>query len=332
MRVGSLFSGGGGWEEGLCRIIPPGKCEPVFAVEFDPRVATAYAKNFGNHVRAGDIAKVPDSFFKQRPVDLLVSSPPCQAYSRSGKAARTRFGAGAGNAAVCKLNVGLHTIRAAALTEARYVLLEEVPDYARSAIFRRIKEGLSAIGMVHQDERILQASNHGSPTSRKRLIFRASYTPLPNWPDPQKAPSWWAVIKDLVPSLPIADLAPWQQVSLQHCPHPPLPLFIAGGNPNRCGDRYAMLNGKRYRIYAVAKGEHQIGWTIQLSKNSSGNRVIDRQGAVRQLTVEALGRLQGFTPAYRWPARSLAIHIIGNSIPPPMAAAIAIPFVWEFER
>lgn len=330
IRLGSLFTGGGGWEEGLTRIIQPGIFKPVFGAEYEPWIAENYARNFGNHVVVGDVDDIPDSFFRSHPVDMLVSSPPCQRYSRSGKAAAARFGADTGKAAVCKLDVGLNTVRAARLCKAKVVLLEEVPDFQKAPVFKQIKAGLKRAGFKYQDEKVLQASNYGSPTMRKRLIFRASRKPLPAWPTPQPPAPWYPAIARLIPKMPVSDLAPWQQVGLKHCKHPPFPLFIAGGNPNRCGNKKVKFEGREYNVYKVGKGADEAGWTIQLSKNSSGNRVIDKDGVVRKLTVEAMGRLQGFTPKYKWPKnRSEAIHIIGNSVPPPMVAQVAYQFILE---
>lgn len=329
IRVGSLFSGGGGWEEGLVRLISPTVFQPVFASEYEPWIAEAYARNFGDHVMVGDVDAIPDSFFRAHPVDLLVSSPPCQRYSRSGKAAATRFGS-TGKEAVCKLDVGINTVRAARLCKAKVVLLEEVPDYQKSKVFADIKAGLKKVGFVHQDEKILQASNYGSPTARRRLIFRASRAPLPPWPAPQPSESWYPAIADLIPHMPKASLAPWQEVGLRYSKTPPLPLLISGGNPNREGDKRVVFQGKTYRVYKVAKGADEPGWTLQLAKSSGTLRVVDKHGVVRQLTVQAMGRLQGFSPFYVFPKnRNDAIHIIGNSVPPPLAAQVALPFVSE---
>jgi site-specific DNA-cytosine methylase len=329
IRLGSLFTGGGGWEEGLTRIIHPGIFKPVFGAEYEPWIAANYAQNFGDHVVVGDIDAIPDSFFRRHPVDMLVSSPPCQRHSRSGKAAATRHGAGTGKAVVCKIDVGINTVRVARLCRAKVVLLEEVPDFQNAPVFQQIKTGLARAGFKHQDAQVLQAAQYGSPTMRRRLIFRAGRHPLPSWPLPQPPTPWFPAIADLIPEMPRADLATWQEVGLRYCPHPPLPLFIAGGNPTRCGGK-VKFKGRMYQVYRVGKGADEPGWTIQLSKNSSGNRVIDSRGVVRQLTVPALGRLQGFTPDYKWPKqRSHAIHIIGNSVPPPLAAQVAYKFVAE---
>lgn len=74
-----LFAGCGGMtigfvEEGFA---------PILAVEWDRYAAATYAANFGeDHVRAGDIADVPDRDIPR--VDLVIGGPPCQGFSNLG--------------------------------------------------------------------------------------------------------------------------------------------------------------------------------------------------------------------------------------------------------
>lgn len=319
--MASLFSGMGCWE-----IAGVGfGLRPVFAVEKGAWIARIYARNFGDHVLGvGEGAEAVDAGVLP-PVDLLVASPPCQLYSRAGKGQATRRKR-AGieksiNEAFCSVKVGLEVLRFAAACRPRVVLLEEAPDYAKAPVFRQIAEGLHALGYA-VDWNVLRAEDYGSPSARQRLILRATVGKLTAWPKPEPLADWWQALLPVLPTMEHKALAPWQAKALAEDPPPSLPALIAGGNPNR-----RTVNGQR--VYRVWRVRGQPAWTVQRGPNSAGTRLILPDGQVLKLSAEGQAALMGVPPGYDWgDAGYWAVtSVVGNALPPPLAARIIHPFL-----
>ena len=133
--IGSLFSGGGGWEDGA---IEAG-VRPLFGVEMDATVAGHYATVFGPHVFVGSVLDAP---YRDMPrVDILVSSPPCQPTSKSGAQARARQRARGflvddeAEGSFCDPRVGLATLDAVVALHPRAVIVENSEAYIKSKVF-----------------------------------------------------------------------------------------------------------------------------------------------------------------------------------------------------
>lgn len=318
-QLGSLFSGGGGWDAGALAV----GIRPVFAVEYEPWIARWHARVFGDHVAQGSVADVDYRAAARRfgPIDVLVSSPPCQDSSASGKAWKTRRrarGLPEPERVVCDPHIGLHTLAAVDGFSPRAVLLENNAGYANGATFRAVADGLRDRGYA-VDHRILHAEDYGVVSGRERLILRAvRRRRLPPWPAPVPRPSWYEAIRDVIPEMDPTPLAAWQAKGLRDNPPPPgEPLLIAGGNPNR-----------NKRGYVVHRTTREAAWTTQLAKNTSGMRVIGTDGVPRLMSARGIARLQGFPDWYPIDGllRTKAIHILGNSVPPVLAAALLAPF------
>lgn len=316
--IGSLFTGGGGWEAGAAEL----GIRPLFGVEMDLAVAAHYDYVFGRHMLVGSVTSVD---YRRLPrVDVLVSSPPCQPTSNSGKKARALQRARGlvvededeAEGSFCDPRVGLSTVVAAEALRPGVVLVENSRAYINTPVAAQIMAGLRSLG-YHVDARVLDASHYGVVSRRERTILRASLAPLPAWPQPVARPSWYDAIADLVPFLTRAELAPWQASGLAANPPPAgVPLLIAGGNP-----------GRNKRGYIVHRTPDQAAWTTQKAKNTTGLRVVDANGVVRAMSSRAIARLQGFPDWYPMPAsRALAIHILGNSVAPTFAATMLRAF------
>lgn len=315
----SMFSGGGGWDAGARML----GIKPVFAIEYEPWIARWHARVFGEHVIEGDVATVDYRVLGRKVghVDILVSSPPCQATSLSGKRAatiRAERGIERDKDTVCDPKVGIYTLDAVDAVTPRVVFVENNEGYEKSEAFRTITAGLRERG-YEVDYRVLDAADYGVPSGRRRLIVRASKGPLPPWPAKvARTTGWWEAISDLVESMPLDKLAPWQKKGLEDNPPPADagPLLIAGGNPTR--------TKRGYLVYKTAK---ERAWATQLAPNTSGMRLIV-DGVVRRLSPRALARIQGFPDDYPLDGleRGKAIHILGNSVPPALAARLIASF------
>jgi DNA (cytosine-5)-methyltransferase 1 len=248
--MGSMFSGGGGWDAGARML----GIKPVFAIEYEPWIARWHARVFGEHVIEGDVATVDYRALGRKVghVVILVSSPPCQATSLSGKrgaTVRAQRGIERAPSDVCDPRVGIFTLDAVDAVTPHIVFVENNEGYEKSEAFKAITSGLRARG-YEVDHRVLDAADYGVPSARRRLIIRASKGALPPWPQKvERVAGWWEAISDLVESMPVDKLAPWQQKGLADNPPPADagPLLIAGGNPTRTRNGYRHAPHRRWR-------------------------------------------------------------------------------------
>lgn len=320
--LGTLFSGGGGWDQGA-RLVG---IDPVFAVELEPWIAKWHSRVFGEHVWQASVADVDYRIVARKVgrVKVLGSSPPCQGTSKSGKGQATRRAAAGiekGESDVCDPTVGIYTLNAVDALSPEVVLLENNANYEKGATFKAIVAGLGERGYA-VDFAVLRAEEYGVPSGRERLIMRATLGKMPPWPKKRPAVTWYDAISDLIPSMPIEGLAPWQKKALSTANVPVgTPLLIAGGNPTRSRSKAGI------RV-VVHKLPTQKAWATQLASNTSGMRVIDERGVSRRISVRAIARLQGFPDDYPLDglSRGEAIHVLGNSVPPLLAAELLRPF------
>jgi site-specific DNA-cytosine methylase len=332
--IGSLFSGGGGWDAGAQMV----GITPVFAVEMDPELAKWHHRVFGGLTLAQSVATVNWSAVRATVgrLDVLVSSPPCQDYSPSGRmqaALAEKRGTDRGDRSYCDPFAGLHTLDAVDALNPRVVLLEEVTSYADSEVFKLIVEGLKARGFT-VDYRKLELDKYGLPSSRRRLFMRAVRGVLPPWPAPSpRTMTWHDAIFDLIPSLPLRPLSPSQAHDLgvwgmpttkdrsRLLVPPSTPLLISGGNR---GEKKIGGVKVRYGHLDATKP----GWTMQKAKGITGMRVVDDRGFSRIASPRVAARLAGFPDSYPIEEllRTPAFNIIGNSVPPLMAAQLLAPF------
>lgn len=323
---GSLFSGGGGWDMGAVMV----GMKPVLGVEMDPALARWHAEVFKAPVWQTDLAKVDwDEVRRYVPsLDVLVSSPPCQDYTRSGRMqaslAKAR-GIERGDRTFCDPLVGLHTLDAVDALSPRAVLIEEAPAYAKSNVYQQIVKGLRDRGYI-VDDKVFNFEEYGLPSGRQRLVMRAVRgTLMPPWPAPRKSRvSWYEAIRDQIPDLPLAEPAGFQKKYLAEWGLPRKlgePLLLTGGQKGSVG------TGENRRWY-VHRFPHELSWGIQKAKGTTSMRVIDEQGQSRLLSTRAIATLGGFPREYPIESlpRTIALDLVGNAVPPMIAAQLLDPF------
>ena len=170
-----LFAGAGGLSLGFER--SGLGFEPVFAVEHDAAAARTFKAYFGCEVYDGSIEDV--EIFPAAAV--VVGGPPCQGFSPLG---RDRD-----NASRAQLNeLWQHFLRAVRQIRPRAFVIENVPEFQRSAQFGRLLQlmeddhELREYGYAYG---ILNAADYGVPQVRRRGIFVAvrGVRDVP-WPPP----------------------------------------------------------------------------------------------------------------------------------------------------
>lgn len=158
-----LFAGAGGLSLGFEQADLG--FEPVFAVEHDSAAARTFKAHFGCPVYDGgieDVEEFPD-------VDVIIGGPPCQGFSPLG---RTRD-----DVSRAQLNeLWQHFLRAVRQVKPRAFVIENVPEFQKSAQFGRLLQlmetdpDLREYGYAYG---ALGAAAYGAPQNRRRGIFIA---------------------------------------------------------------------------------------------------------------------------------------------------------------
>lgn len=297
LTIATLFSGGGGVECGA----KMAGFTPIYAVEYDPKIAAIYRVNHGDHVKA---CRVEDAspFELQTIPTVLWASPVCKNFSQAKKDG-TEQGHDLSSAdAICQF---LEVLR------PPFFVLENVIGYRASQSFKRIIQKLEVLG-YWIDAKIVNAADYGVPQTRRRLILRASRDgflyPLPmagEWI------GWYQAIEDLVPTLPESKFAPWQLARLPEDIFQR--VFIIDGQANRQG-----------KAIIIRQGDSPM-YTISASIEKRPARAWLAHGNVVSLNIPALARLQLFPDDYQFSGRNaLDATIIGNSVPPLLAKVILL--------
>lgn len=160
LRVVSLFSGIGGFEEGLNLSGLPFKV--VFASEIDKFAQQSYGANFDSSVLIGDITKVDERDIPDH--DLLVGGFPCQAFSIAGQ--RKGFEDTRGT-------LFFDVLRLLREKKPKYFLLENVKNLVNhdgGNTFEVILSSLRDLG-YRIDFTVLNSKDFGVPQSRERTFI-----------------------------------------------------------------------------------------------------------------------------------------------------------------
>lgn len=309
----SHFSGCGGSTLGAIAA----ELTPISAIEFDPRIAELYQANCGN-VLAEDITQVDFKKLdiptkKERNGDILVhqTSPPCQDFSRANTSA---------NKASNRANVLGATHEFYSLYEPEFIVLENVPAYAKAGVYQEFE-----LFLINKGYRILKgiynAADYGVPQTRERFL---SIAVAKGFDIPQITPThgkqksgqvdlfmkpwvgWYEAIADLIPSLPDSQLTPKQKRVTQ-------------------GQNDLLVERVGYRDEPSIREPSEPCWTIRATlgddqKGGSRTKIIDAildSATIKSINTPALARLQSFPDSYKWSTKAAVdTKGIGNSVAP----------------
>lgn len=301
MKAIDLFSGWGGFTEGATLA----GADVVYAANHWPLAVEAHAANHPDvrhecqDLRQADWSKVP-------PHDLLLASPACQGHSSAARGARAA-------------NPGVHArhdaLRATAwsvvdcveVCRPRAVVVENVPDFRRWALFDLWLEALRRLG-YRTDVRVLRASLLGTPQRRDRVFILATrdgeiVTELDHGTEPAFGPCIeWDVE------------ARWSKVDATRRPR--VAERIERSRERLGVDRFLTQHTRDH--YGVALEE-----PIRTITTKDQWAIVDGD-RYRPLTIRETARAMGFRDSYQWPSarRKDAIRGLGNAVCPPVAKAI----------
>ncbi|WP_080983950.1 DNA cytosine methyltransferase [Micrococcus luteus] len=350
-----LFSGAGGLGAG----VEAAGWTVVAAVDHDRAALETHRANFRGQaldIDMSDQAQVKTLIEKLRPIgiDLVAGGPPCQPFSRAGRAKiRSLVEDGARDEVDARKELWRSFIDVVIALQPRAVLMENVPDMAIGddlIVIREIADILERDGYI-VDYRLLDAWRHGVPQHRKRFILQARRDgAVPTWPSlSADRPTVRDAISDL-PSLndttgarelpysgkPTSNLAKQLRASAEASV-----IHDHMTRPVRADDREAfelMTSStlysdlpdhlKRYRSDTFNDKYKRLPWD-DLSRTITAHIAKDGYWYIhpsehRTLTVREAARIQTFPDEFRFAGtRSDAFRQIGNAVPPILGRVVA---------
>ena len=157
MKFIDLFAGIGGFRIALESF---GE-ECVFTSEWDKHAQKTYFANFGE-IPQGDITKIDEKIIPKH--DVICAGFPCQAFSVSGK--QKGFSDTRGT-------LFFDIARIASFHKPKILFLENVKNFEKHDSGRTLKTILGTLDQIGYDVfyKVLNASEYGAPTSRKRIYI-----------------------------------------------------------------------------------------------------------------------------------------------------------------
>ncbi|WP_037165085.1 DNA cytosine methyltransferase [Rhodococcoides fascians] len=323
------FAGPGGWDEGA-RIA--GYTGQLVGIDTDPD-ACATAEAAGHDRIRADVAAFDLTYFEQYLVDVLVLSPPCQAWSSAGgklgefdrvqcHTLADRMAAGDDSTdfyawADDRSPLVCQPVRWVRELRPRVVVLEEVPEVASLfEHFARIFRNWGYSVTVKQ----LAAEAHGVAQTRRRVILIGRRDGVPaTAPEPTRAQWPEPVELDLFGSMldgprTMADALGWTGGASPEGFGPGDVTMLAAGvtGQSRPRDPYgapaATITGKGTAVWKQSLG---VGASV-----------------TRRVSVAEAGALQSFRADYPWSGSiTKQFEQVGNAVPPRLAAAILGPLL-----
>lgn len=357
-----LFCGAGGMSLGL----QEAGFDVVLGVDHDPFSLETHANLFPGLTlnrdlsKSGDISEVVE-LLQRTKVDLVAGGPPCQPFSRAGKALiRDLVRRGVREEYDTRRDLWESFLEIVLAVRPPAMLMENVPDMAlndRSMILRELVDELEASG-YRVWTRIVDAWKHGVPQFRHRLIVVAMREGHFEFPEPVvQKPNLRAAIGDLPPVeggwRPEDVVDGWLPYT-EEAEMNPFVLHAREGleglaqariydhftRPVRADDRTAfqqMEEGakytdvapelRRYRTDIFDDKYKRLSWatpsrTITAHIAKDGYWYIHPEQP-RTLTVREAARLQTFPDRVRFAGPpTAAFSQIGNAVPPALASEI----------
>ena len=288
-RIATWFSGAGTVESAL----PPH--ERVMAVEFDPKINAHANASHGTSFPARSVVDIDPQELKAANPDLFHASPVCKNFS----AAKTMRGA-------TELDRQSSESVARAIREATppVVTVENVPQYADTALFRHITDALDEKG-YKWDVVIHDAADYGAPQSRKRMLLRAVREgDLPPVPPKTGGKDWFGAVSDLLPDAPTSVIPPVERSRLND--------MIARGrlDPSK---PIITMGGSGFKGTWAASNAGDVAPTLKAANEKP--RIIMPDGTVKTVTGRMMARLMGLGDNVAVPdSPTLAKTVLGNGI------------------
>ena len=323
--VVSLFSGMGGFDMGF---ISAGY-DIVKAIEIDAKIAALYRENVGP-IECADLTAYDLSTLPQ--ADVVIGGPPCQGFSVAGK---TDSGDERSQLVFTFLDAVKHV-------QPTMFVMENVANLLRSKKFADVRERIQLVikEMGYLVEILqLNAKHYGVAQSRERVFYIGyqAHIRCPTIPVEQPGLISGEVLRSLPQGFDSrydckAKITRMKKPILRKSPFAGM-LFNGRGRPidltKPCNTLPATMGGNKTPIVDekwLREEEEYIPWVIRYHQHLRVGGMPDWTVPchLRRISVLEASALQGFPLDFRYTEKnSVCFKGIGNSVPPPLAAAIA---------
>lgn len=324
-----LFAGAGGLTLGL----KAADFHVVAAIEIDKLAARTYTANHPEVVvKTSDIRAVdPLELLEElglttADIDLCAGCPPCQGFSS------VRTLNGKKSVQDPRNDLIDEYVRFVRILQPRAIMLENVPGLLRDGRFQRAVCELEALGYpAAEGTRILNAADYGVPQNRRRLVLLCERGGSIDIPATGAAP---LTVEDAIWDLPEAGTS---GDALHDFPERRSDRVMAmiRAIPADGGGRLDLPSEKRLSCHRDFTGFKDVYGRMRWNRpaptitggchNPSKGRFL-HPVADRAITLREAALLQGFPPHYQFlldRGKLAAAAMIGNAVPPPLAAAQA---------
>lgn len=335
-----LFAGAGGLALGF-KNVDLGY-EPTFAVEIEAAAARTFKRNFDCRVHDGPIEQV-DVF---PAADVIIGGPPCQGFSPLG---RDRD-----DESRSQLNeLWRHYLRAVRQVQPMAFVIENVPEFQKSAQFARLLELMVSDDLLKQyafNYGVLNAADYGVAQRRRRGMFIAvrGVTEVPWPPAPSHGPDSpdgksYVALRDVIDDLPrypvITEIGETEAGEQDlHIGRQPRPMSLERYRAVPEGGNRFDLAANRPDLLPRCWREKKSGTTdvmgrlwwnrpaftirTEFFKPEKGRYL--HPEADRPITHREAARIQSFPDSFVFEGSKIEIaRQIGNAVPPRLAEALA---------
>lgn len=293
MRAIDLFAGAGGFSTGAAMA----GCRVVWAANHWPAAVQVHANNHPDtqHVcqdlQQADWTTVPAH-------DLLLASPACQGHSRARGVDRPHHDAQRATAWA--------VVSAAECHRPAFVVVENVPEFTRWALFPAWCSAMQALGYSTAPH-LIDAADHGVPQHRSRmfLVLARSKHPL-ELRLPRRAHTPASTVVDF-------SSGKWSPVRRPGRSLATLNRIAAGRS--RFGHRFVMP------YYGSGSGltGRDLGRPLGTITTRDRWAIVD-DDRMRMLSAQEARAAMGFPEGYQLPERHKdAMHMLGNAVVPAVA-------------
>ena len=338
IRAISLFSGAGGMDLGFRRA----GVDIIWANDFNAAACETYRENFGEEIHCGSLM---DFDYKALPdCDLVFGGPPCQGFSVAGKM----------DPDDPRSKLVFEFQKVVGAKRPQFFVMENVAALGRLAKFeavrKRLLDGYRKMGYAVRFE-ILDSQHYNTPQRRERLIMVGTLCGMAAIRFPKKSRRV-VTAREVLAGFDEPGIGNNQGVCdarittakspvLRASPYAGM-LFNGMGRPidlsRPCQTLPASMGGNKTPIIDVRlmKDPTATDWLKTLHAKAVKGRNISSVKVptfMRRITVSEAAALQGFPKDFKFlGSRCDKYRQIGNSVPPPLAEAIAREVVKAMRR
>lgn len=299
MRAVDLFAGAGGFSEGARRAGVP----VVWAANHWQVAVETHAANHPSTVHACQDLQQANWWHVPRH-DILLASPACQGHTNARGRERAHHDAARATAWA--------VVSCAEVHRPPVAIVENVPEFLDWVLYPAWADAMRRLGYALALH-VVDAADFGVPQNRVRVVVVATRSLAPLQLEPPRLPH--------VPARSVIDFDAGRWSPVDRPGRSPATLARIASGRARFGARFLAPFYKSGSGTTGRSLDRPIGTLTTRARYA----VVDGE-RMRMVSVPEALQFMGFDPTYKVPRNiALANHLLGNAIPPAMAA-------WFIER